>query len=352
MHNRLVSVGGSHVLSTGDNKTLFVYGSNTSNQIGISGVSEKYIPEQMLKEDDCIFYVNSISTAYENSAVSDLEGKVWIFGETAAIQAPTKIPTQIYGKWDLVGIQSVHLSQDGLLCIDYNGEVWGIGSNEKGVLGLPKQEKYTKPKKIPLLRDIISIKCGQHHSIALDESGLVYSSGYGDFGQLGHGEFSSSFGFKNIKNIPIIQQISAGWNHTLLLSGDGDVFSFGCHFDGRLGYPSNDYVCIPTKVPDMPRISIVSSTFYSSLCVDSDDGTLWVFGETKTYLECDFLVPFKTSISGVVKISEGGFKVFLQDETGKIHILGDDIFLDYLKGIKETNFMFPVVKSYAKSARK
>ena len=72
---------------------------------------------------------------------------------------------------------------------------------------------------------------------------------------------------------------SVGLLHTATLSNDGTVFSFGCNNHGQLGLHSNTRkVLLPTQIPNLPKISMISCGEHFTVCVDYK-GSMWSFGQ-------------------------------------------------------------------------
>ena len=69
-----------------------------------------------------------------------------------------------------------------------------------------------------------------------------------------------------------------GYQHTITLSDDGTAYSFGRNFEGELGLGHTDNVSIPTPIPNLPKINMVSCGWYFTVCVDYE-GFIWSFGE-------------------------------------------------------------------------
>ena len=71
-----------------------------------------------------------------------------------------------------------------------------------------------------------------------------------------------------------------GFEHTTTLSIDGTAHSFGRNNKGQLGLGHNNDVSLPTPIPNLPQISLISGGFNFTVCVDYE-GFVWSFGENK-----------------------------------------------------------------------
>ena len=58
---------------------------------------------------------------------------------------------------------------------------------------------------------------------------------------------------------------ASGHLHTITLSNDGTVHSFGYNGEGELGLGHNNDVSVPTPIPNLPKIKMVS-LILSSCC--------------------------------------------------------------------------------------
>ena len=65
---------------------------------------------------------------------------------------------------------------------------------------------------------------------------------------------------------------------TITLSNDGTLYSFGSNQYGQLGLGHNHDVSLPTPIPNLPQISLVSCGYDFTVCVDCE-GFMWSFGE-------------------------------------------------------------------------
>ena len=130
--------------------------------------------------------------------------------------------------------------------------------------------------------------CGDQHSITLSNDGTLYSFGYNKYGQLGLGQ-----------------------------NNDGTAYSFRRNDEGELGcYGHNNDVSLPTPIPNLPKINMISCGRYFTVCVDHE-GFIWSFGQNNvgqlgTGNTTDFNVPQKIlEIPPVLSVSCGAFHVLI-----------------------------------------
>ena len=71
---------------------------------------------------------------------------------------------------------------------------------------------------------------------------------------------------------------ACGFRHTITLSDDGSVHSFGRNGEGQLGLGYNNDVSLPTPIPNLPKINMISCGWYFTVCVDHE-GFIWSFGD-------------------------------------------------------------------------
>ena len=71
---------------------------------------------------------------------------------------------------------------------------------------------------------------------------------------------------------------ASGYEHTITLSDDGTAYSFGSNEEGALGLGHNQNVSLPTPIPNLPQINLISCGAFFTICVDYE-GFIWSFGE-------------------------------------------------------------------------
>src|SRR3990167_4937690 len=144
-------------------------------------------------------------------------------------------------------IRYISCVKNSAILLSENGEVFGLGCNYDGQLGLANIPGRTKdhlpteaefaatPTKVEGLPRIVSVSCGYYHSLLLDVDGFVHCSGKNVDGQLGFGDLEKRNQFTKNPNFQDVQQIAAGGAHSIVLDNRGVVWYCGYDGDGQLG---------------------------------------------------------------------------------------------------------------------
>ena len=133
------------------------------------------------------------------------------------------------------------------LFLDDKGNVFSVGYNGEGGLGLGDYKNQNKVNQISNITPIRSISCVTHSSYLLDYDGNVWSFGHNSHGQLGHGDLENCVLPKILQSITNIVQISSGpyGNHFLAKDSEDKIFVMGYNLDRQLGTKSGMNRLIP-----------------------------------------------------------------------------------------------------------
>lgn len=214
---------------------------------------------------------------------------------------------------------------DFTLAIDEDHQIWGIGSNIFGQLGLGKRDSIHKPS---LISDISAkdISAGVRHGLLIDMDDNVWAFGDNFCGQLGIGYKSNKYTPRKIPNIKA-SKVSGGIFHSLFLDLDGTLWSTGSNISGELGLYSVDTQYYPVKIPlDFKVKQIAAHGSFSMVIDDKDD--LWMTGSNQ-YGQLGFQNPrsisyYKKVFQGVKKIAAGIYHSMLIDLEDNVWVTGDN----------------------------
>ena len=129
--------------------------------------------------------------------------------------------------------------------------------------------------------------------------------------------------------------------HSITLSNDGTLHSFGNNAQGQLGLGHNDHVSIPTPIPNLPKINMISCGMYFAVCVDCED-FMWSFGDNKygqlgTGNTTPFNAPHKIlKIPPVLSVSCGGNHTLIITTDSDLWSCGSNDYGQLFLGNKES----------------
>ena len=162
-----------------------------------------------------------------------------------------------------------------------NGEIFGCGSNISGELGLGFNNPFQLEVSIIYNQppNIIQFSCGFNHSLFLDVEGNVFSVGYNEIGNLGLGNNTNQNELQKIPNIPPIQSISCIGNSCYLIDFDDNLWSFGNNQYGQLGHGDDVALNSPTKINSIKNIVQISIGYGDHFLAKDSDNKIIVTGD-------------------------------------------------------------------------
>ena len=121
-------------------------------------------------------------------------------------------------------------------------------------------EFQIKPSIIPNApSNIVQFVCGNHQSLFLDLEGNVFSVGYNWNGSLGLGHKINQNVLNEIPNIPPIQTISCVRASCYLIDYEGNLWSFGNYSHGQLGHGDKIQINAPKVISTLKYIQQISN---------------------------------------------------------------------------------------------
>ena len=237
---------------------------------------------------------------------------------TIALDNPMRLAQFEIGK-----IKSISAGGNHSLLLTENGEVYAMGYNKSGQLGLGDTTDRTTPERIDI-SGIKAIAAGYYHSLLLTENGEVYAMGNNSCGQLGLGDTTNRTTPEKI-DISGVIKIATGYYHSLLLTEDYEVYAMGYNEYGQLGLGDTTDRTTPEKVNIRGLRTIAAGRLHSLLL--TDDGYVYAmgfneYGQLGLGNTADRTTPEKVNISGIEAIAAGENHSLLLEETGEVYAMG------------------------------
>ena len=215
---------------------MWSFGENNFGQLGTGNKTNFNVPQKLLD----IPPVHSVSCGYEHTLMITNEDNLYSWGrnDKAQLCHGDKEGRSKPQKTSFSNISKVSAGWNYSLFQNNKGEIFACGDNQRGACGLGH---FNSPQITPSLihnspSNIVQFFCGNCHSLFLDSEGNVYSVGYNYFGSLGLGHNTKQNVLNKISNIPTIKMISCVSSSCYLVDFAGNVWTFGCNDYGQLGH--------------------------------------------------------------------------------------------------------------------
>jgi len=165
-----------------------------------------------------------------------------------SIAAPTLVCLPVKVK-----IMKAAAGRDHSLLLSDRGQVFAMGSNDRGQLGLESEDTIDGcPGRVRGFSGgfLIHIAAGAEHSAAVSDDGKLWTWGAGNRGQTGHGDEEHRFFPCQVKGIDgkKVVCVAAGKTHTVAETKEGKIFAWGDGNMGQLGAGDFKKRSVPEEV--------------------------------------------------------------------------------------------------------
>ncbi|XP_023240881.1 RCC1 and BTB domain-containing protein 1-like [Centruroides sculpturatus] len=271
------SSGNEALIVTKDDE-VYALGSNTSGCLGLGDSHGSLEPRKVES-----LHRKGIKTfAYGSGphvlAVTE-DGEIYSWGHNGYCQLgngstnqglfPGLISSSLIGR----KVKEVACGSHHSMVLTKDDEVYALGSNTSGCLGLGDSHGSLEPRKVITKfligsRRCISIACGQTSSMCALDNGDVYGWGYNGNGQLGLGNNVNQSNPSRVANLQgvVIQKIVCGYAHTMALSDEGVLYAWGANSYGQLGTGSKANQVTPVRIAsEIGRIVEIAASHYNHI---------------------------------------------------------------------------------------
>ena len=307
-----VSCGALHTLMITDDDNLWSWGSNSDGQLCNGDEEDRSKPQQTSFSN-----ISKISAGWDHSLFQNNKGEIFACGcnekgecGLGHFNSPQITPSLIPNLPSNI-FQFVCGDYQNLF-LDSEGNVFSVGQNEFGQLGLGHNTNQNVLNKIPNIPPIKTISCVSASCYLIDFEGNLWIFGNNEDGQLGHGDKTEIITPKIINNLKDIQQISYGCcgSHFFAKNSQNQIFVTGYNGSGQLGTGDTDTQSVSTlKELNSRYFTIWGSNDYilfelamsdEEMCVFLEQWLFSVEGVNKT-LDCDSISSLFFSFARVIK---------------------------------------------------
>lgn len=176
-----------------------------------------------------------------------------------------------------------------VLALTQSGEVYSWGHNGYCQLGNGTTNQGLTPTLVQgslAGKTVVSVACGSHHSLALTSEGEVYAWGQNNCGQIGLGATTNQSTPKKVcatfgtkHNPSKVVAISCGQTSSMVALENGEVHGWGYNGNGQLGLGNNINQLNPCKVSTLQGVVVIKiACGYAHTLALSDEGHLYAWG--------------------------------------------------------------------------
>lgn len=273
--NVQVSAGSAFSAVLKEDGTVWMWGNNSSGQLGDGTTVSYYTPRQLTSISD----VTQIQAAGGSMFALKEDGTVWAWGDNYYGQlgdGTTTLrttPQKVEGLTDVVKISS---SRTHVLALKEDGTVWAWGENYRGQLGNGTVVNKKIPNQVQELSNVVDIATDSATSVALTKEGVVYIWGF----DMIDGEWEDTLVPRAIPELGFITKIASG-GMNIAINTEGEAWHWGAL---EAIYNANeDYyykVGTPTKITEVAAIDSAAGSDGNLFLVDTS-GSVWAMGTNR-----------------------------------------------------------------------
>uniref|UniRef100_A0A672ZPH7 RCC1 and BTB domain-containing protein 2-like n=2 Tax=Sphaeramia orbicularis TaxID=375764 RepID=A0A672ZPH7_9TELE len=166
-----------------------------------------------------------------------------------------------------------------------DGEVFAWGHNGYSQLGNGTTNHGLTPALVStnlLSKRVTDVACGSHHTIALTTDGEVYAWGYNNSGQVGSGSTANQPTPRRVSSClqnKVVVNIACGQLCSMAVLDNGEIYGWGYNCNGQLGLGNNGNQQTPCRIAALQGVNIVQvACGYAHTLALTDEGLVYAWG--------------------------------------------------------------------------
>ncbi|TRY65949.1 hypothetical protein DNTS_012353, partial [Danionella cerebrum] len=169
-----VSCGRAHSLAVNEQGQVFTWGAGEGGQLGL-GMAEEAVRVPRLIKKLCEHRISQVMCGNQHCLALSRDGQLFVWGENSSGQLglgksePSSLTPQPLNSLCGIPLAQISTGGDHSFALSFSGAVFGWGKNSAGQLGLNDEQDRAVPCHIKFLRSqkVVYISCGEEHTAAL-----------------------------------------------------------------------------------------------------------------------------------------------------------------------------------------
>jgi alpha-tubulin suppressor-like RCC1 family protein len=277
--------GGDSISGVKNNGTLYMWGLNSSGELGQNNIINRSTPTQVGVSSDWSWVMNDRFTIGVKT-----NGTLWAWGNNSSGQlglndiVSRSSPVQIGADntWSRVYVSRFYSGAafDSAFAIKTNGSLWAWGNNSAGQLGFIDAVNRSSPVQVGADLNWSSVAVsGQRFALAIKTNGTLWSCGINTNGSLGINNTINRSSWTQVGTNSNWTQVSADYWPVGAIKSDGTLWTWGQNTNGSLG--SNIGSAFNRSSPAQVGSETTWAQIecgYASMLGRKVDGTMWGWG--------------------------------------------------------------------------
>ncbi len=305
-----VAAGRLHSLALQSDGSLWAWGADFFRQLGDGGFMTQLRPIRITMPGPV---ARVFASDYASAAVL-ADGSAWRWGNGSGPAFPSmSMPTRVA---DLPAATEIALGFGHLVARTTNGDVWVVGANDYGQLGVGDSDASAAPRSNGLA-GVTMLAVNDSTNFALLADGSLRAWGRNIFGALGDGTKTNRFAPISMGGAGHYVAVAAGEYFGVALDDAGGVWQWGRNDAGQSGDGGSQQLAQLVQVPKLEHLLGVSLTAKSGGVLKSD-GTVWTLsGDAVPGLSGIVAVAIGSAHSAALK-SDGAVWTWGANESGQL----------------------------------
>ena len=133
---------------------------------------------------------------------------------------------------EINSVDTIAVGYEYSMYINQSGDLYGVGYNAQGQLGLG--DTSTRSEWTKIASNVKKVFAGGSSTFFIKQDGTLWATGSNSYGGLGFGDTVARNEFEKV-NITNVEKVASFGSHTLILKTDGSVWAVGINNKGQLG---------------------------------------------------------------------------------------------------------------------
>jgi alpha-tubulin suppressor-like RCC1 family protein len=283
---QMVSAGYNHSAAIKTDGTMWAWGDNSSGGLGTGAAPgtnlSTAVPVPVGTDTDWAW----VGVKEGHTAALKNNGTIWAWGTNyydqlgLGIDRDVNVPTQMGTDTNWA---TIICGESHMMAIKTDGTLWAWGNNYSGMLGDGTTILRDTPVQIGTDTDWATGACGTSHSVAIKTNGTLWAWGANPHGPDANGSDIHVLAPEQVGTDTDWQTVSAGSGVNVGLKTNGTLWTWGISSFGQLGNGTitDSFLVTPAQI-GTDTWQYISASQYTIHAIKTD-GTLWGWGNNQNF---------------------------------------------------------------------